>query len=162
VSAERGVRIRDARADDAATLTRIAREAKASWGYPPEWLDRWREELTITPDYVRAHRVLVAEDGGGSPRGLIAVGAGARGAEIEHLWVDPAAQRRGIGAALLRAALADAANPALRIVSDPHAAGFYRRHGAREIGRVAAPMPGAEDRVLPVLEIDAARSTQRA
>jgi GNAT superfamily N-acetyltransferase len=148
-----GVRIRDARPGDAEALTRIAVAAKASWGYPAEWVDRWRSELTITPEYVRTRRVLVAVDEDGSPCGLIALGATGGAAEIEHLWVEPSAQRRGIGAALLRAVLADDSSHPLRILSDPHAVQFYRRHGAREVGSVAAPMPGAPERVLPVMEI---------
>jgi hypothetical protein len=40
------------------------------------------------------------------------------------------------------------------IESDPFAAGFYVRTGARQTGTVAAPMDGAPDRRLPVFEID--------
>jgi hypothetical protein len=42
----------------------------------------------------------------------------------------------------------------VRVESDPHAAGFYRRLGAREVGAVSAPMDGDPARVLPVFELD--------
>jgi predicted N-acetyltransferase YhbS len=74
--------------------------------------------------------------------------------------VRPEAQRRGIGRRLLGAAV-DAARgrglTALRIESDPNAAAFYESCGARRVGERAAPMPGAPDRVLPLLAIDLAR-----
>ena len=150
----RDVRIRGARAHEAGALTRLAIAAKASWGYPAEWLDRWRDELTITPAYLRSHRVLVAEDSEGIVLGMIAVEVEDERAEIAHLWIRPDAQRRGVGAALLRAAVAAAPPVPLHVTSDPQAVEFYRRHGARVIGRVAAPMPGAPERVLPVLAIE--------
>jgi predicted N-acetyltransferase YhbS len=64
----------------------------------------------------------------------------------------PRAMGRGIGSRLLAATLAEcrAAGAArVRVVSDPHAAGFYRRHGARPVGEVpSTPAP----RRLPLLE----------
>lgn len=38
--------------------------------------------------------------------------------------------------------------------SDPFAEPFYLKLGARRIGAVPAPMPGAPGRVLPVLEFN--------
>ena len=43
----------------------------------------------------------------------------------------------------------------IAIVADPHAERFYLRLGARRVGEVAGPMPGAPDRKLPLLELDA-------
>jgi len=40
------------------------------------------------------------------------------------------------------------------IESDPFAAGFYTRMGARQTGTVAAPVEGDPNRRLPVFEID--------
>jgi GNAT superfamily N-acetyltransferase len=147
-------RVRAARADEAAALTRIAVAAKASWGYPAEWIEAWRDQLTVTADYVRAHRVVVAEDDAAAPIGFAAMERRDGRAELAHLWVRPDAQGRGVGTALLDAVLACEPALPLRIESDPHAAPFYRRHGAREVGNVAAPMPGAPARALPVLVLD--------
>ena len=52
--------LRPAIPDDAERLTALAREAKAHWGYPAAWLEVWRDALTITPDYIETHTVLVA------------------------------------------------------------------------------------------------------
>jgi hypothetical protein len=40
----------------------------------------------------------------------------------------------------------------VRLVADPSAAGFYARLGARHVGDRRAPMEGAADRVLPIME----------
>ena len=48
--------IRAADPADAVVLSALAHRAKAFWGYPSEWLALWSEELTLTPEYLRAQR----------------------------------------------------------------------------------------------------------
>lgn len=152
------VPIRDAAPADAARLSEIARAAKAHWGYPAAWLERWRDELTLTADAIADRTVRVATGDDGAPLGFAATSAaGSPRRELEHLWVDPAAMGRGVGRALLRDALraAHAAGAVgLSILSDPHAAPFYLRCGARPAEDVPAPMPGAPERTLPRLHLD--------
>jgi ribosomal protein S18 acetylase RimI-like enzyme len=153
--------IRRAAAGDSPSLTRLALEAKAHWEYPAAWLDSWREALTITPEYIASHTVLVAESAAGQPKPLGVCALGERGDrwQLEHLWVDPGAHRAGIGRALVQCVLAIAGSRdpgcTVRVESDPHAAEFYRRLGAREVGAVPAPMDGDPARVLPLFELDA-------
>lgn len=116
--------IRAARPDDADELSRVARAAKAHWGYPPEYLALWADDLTVTPQFVRDNAVFCAERDG-APVGFYAIESADDGWEIGHLWVGPAHIGKGIGTRLLRHA-ADWAHArgieTLRIVSDPHAA----------------------------------------
>lgn len=58
------MQIRDAREQDAAELTQLARRAKASWGYPQEWLQEWESELSFSAAYLRDQAVLVAASDG--------------------------------------------------------------------------------------------------
>lgn len=143
--------IRDARREDAERLSAIARDAKASWGYPAEWLDRWRDELTFTAAYLEVHQTWVAETGGVAC-GVIALQPSAAGVTIDRLWVDPGAQGLGVGRALVAHALttAGAAGP-VDVLSDPHAEPFYLKLGFRRAGEIPAPMPGAPHRILPRL-----------
>jgi predicted N-acetyltransferase YhbS len=147
--------IRTAVSSEASVLSAIAREAKATWGYPTGWLEQWREALTISPVDLNRMIVRVAVDRG-TPVGFGAVDRIAGGWEVAHLWVLPSSARRGIGGRLF-SALAFAARAAgaaaLRIESDPHAADFYERMGAVRIGTVPAPMPGDAERALVLLEM---------
>ena len=146
--------IRAGVAGDAEELTRLARAAKASWGYPEAWLIEWEAELTISPGYIEQNDVFVAESGGRLV-GVVGVGEGPDGPEIGHLWIVPDRQGRGLGRALVgRARQVAAAHgwPSLRVVSDPNAQPFYERLGARRVGEVSAPVAGTE-RALPVLEL---------
>ena len=144
--------IRAARPDDADELSRVARAAKAHWGYPPEYLALWADDLTVTPQFVRDNAVFCAERDG-APVGFYAIESVDDGWEIGHLWVGPAHIGKGIGTRLLRHA-ADWAHArgieTLRIVSDPHAEGFYTKFRARRVGWVPSRPEG---RTLPVLEL---------
>ena len=42
----------------------------------------------------------------------------------------------------------------IAVVSDPNAEEFYVKLGARRVGKVNAPMPGAPERTLPLLEFE--------
>lgn len=151
------IAVRPARPSDAEALTRLARAAKASWGYPAAWLDAWRDQLAIGEDYVRAHQVVVADEDG-ALAGMASLERAGGAAVLEHVWVAPDRQRRGVGDALVRHLLSRAAaagDRVVRVTSDPQALGFYERLGGVVVASVAAPMPGAPDRALPVLELPA-------
>jgi len=146
-------RIRPGAPRDAAVLSGLARRAKASWGYPEEWLAEWRTDLEITPEYIGAHCVFVAETEDGVA-GVVALELTDEAAMLEHVWVDPGQQGRGVGRALVRRALEAAAElgcAEVDVVSDPNACSFYEHLGGRLIGELLAPMPGAPERTLPVL-----------
>ena len=91
-----GFLLRPARPDDASALTAIAHAAKRHWGYPEEWLRRWVGALTLTPPYLAAHPTWLADENGGAV-GFYALHLSEEQAQLDHLWVLPAAMGRGIG-----------------------------------------------------------------
>ena len=150
------VQVRIAEPADAAALSTLAVRAKSHWGYPPEWIRHWKRDLTLTPQYLAANEAFVALRAGAIV-GVAALHVQQHEASLEHVWVAPEHHRGGIGRALVRRALtaAEVAGVhAVRVESEPHAEPFYLKLGARRVGAVAAPMPGAPDRTLPLLEFD--------
>ena len=146
--------IRPATAADSPRLTELARRAKASSGYPAEWLRIWNDELTLPVEYLAEHDTFVAEVGG-EIAGVCVLEDHGTSWMLEHMWIDPGLQRGGIGRALVTAALARASarRPGpVKLIADPFAESFYARLGARRIDDVPAPMPGAPERVLPLME----------
>jgi GNAT superfamily N-acetyltransferase len=147
------VRIREARAGEAAEISALALRSKGYWGYTPEFLEACREELTIRDEQLSAARAHVMDDGGRLVGFFTVTGTPPEGA-LDCLYVDPAAVGRGVGRALLDAARAIAAKAgftALAIHSDPHAETFYLRHGAIRVG--VAPSGSIPGRVLPLLRL---------
>ena len=144
--------IRNAEPDEASTLTAIALAAKASWGYPPRWLDQWRQELTIDATDVNRLVIRVAEQNG-SIVGFFGLATEEDVWTLEHLWVHPEAMRCGIGRRLFEAAAAHVraeGGTHVDIVSDPNAEGFYIRLGATRVGVRDGSLDGVE-RSLPVM-----------
>ena len=147
--------IRKATAEDAATLTRIALDAKRHWGYPEHWLNHWQADLTITPDFIAGTEVYVAESEGDA-LGFYALIIREDKAELDHLWVSPPHIGTGVGKQLFLHAMQHAAKEnisAVEILSDPNAEGFYRKQGAHRIGEVVSEIDG-EPRTLPRLTVD--------
>ena len=144
-----------ARPSDDEALTRISFAAKRYWGYPERWMERWKETLTITAEFIRRNEVYAAVVEG-KPVGFYAlVGEGPK-IELEHLWVLPEHMGLGLGRALFDHALGRAAAldaEVLGIEADPNAEGFYRRMGARRVGEIVYALDGRE-RVLPLLTVE--------
>ena len=157
------MRIRTARVGDVDLLTEIAHQAKQYWGYPDDWMRQWSGALTFDGGALSTMKVFVAEDEGGV-LGFYALAGGGATVDLEHLWVRPRAMGRGVGRSLVEHAVATAAAGGADVVAieaDPYAEPFYRRVGAVRVGESPAPMPGAPDRVLPVLHIAVSRRLDR-
>lgn len=153
------VAVREAASEDAKAATEIAFRAKASWGYPREWLAEWKPKLTFSPDYLSWHDGFVAEVDG-EPVGIAVLIRTGDTFELGHLWVAPEAQGQGAGRKLLEAVRVRAFERGaewLRIEADPNAVLFYERMGARAVGEVRAPVCG-QDRTLPVMTLPVRRS----
>ncbi len=140
-------------AEDAHTLTEIAIAAKSHWGYPPSWIRRWQEALTVTPHYVIGHPTYAAVLEG-RVVGFYVLEFEGVDALLEHLWVLPPFMGRGVGRALFEHAELVARGGGavrLRMEGDPHAEKFYTRMGATVYGWEPADMDG-QKRFLPLLE----------
>jgi GNAT superfamily N-acetyltransferase len=145
--------LRAARPDEADRLTAIAHAAKRHWGYPEAWIERWRDQLTITPEYVAQYPTFVAELDG-AVVAFVSIIPQARRAVLDHLWVLPEAMRRGLGRALFRhaeAAARRAGATTLTTTADPHAEDFYRKMGLVTVGHEDASLDG-QTRRLPLME----------
>lgn len=141
-----------ARPEESELLTRIAQTAKGHWGYPETWMEVWREEWTIRPESIQTRWTQVAR-WRGQPVGFYQLHGIGRSLRLDHLWVLPDAMGRGVGRSLYRDACEHGFAmgwETMRIVSDPHAEGFYLRMGARRIGVERTVILGTH-RELPVL-----------
>jgi len=149
------IQIRGAKPEEANTLTRIAHAAKRHWGYPENWIEHWREDLTITPEFISSNETFVATIGE-EIVGCCAIVLNESGAELEHMWIKPEHMGAGVGRTLLLHAKDRASKlkvSALELSADPNAEGFYQRMGATRIGEVRSVIEG-QPRVLPRMRIE--------
>jgi GNAT superfamily N-acetyltransferase len=141
--------------DEADMLSDLAFRSKAHWGYPPEFMEACRDELTVTSSAIAAGRVFVLDDHW-TPVGVYSLDdLPDGGIELGHLFVEPGRFGTGVGRQLVEHACRTAHALGYRrlvIQGDPNAEGFYARCGAVRIGdRQSASIPG---RKLPLFEID--------
>ena len=104
----------------------------------------------MTPAFIVYHPVYCAVRGS-SVVGFYALSDRSTAPELEHMWVRPKHIGSGVGRSLfahLLEQLHAMGATRLRIASDPNAEGFYRRMGARRVGRVPSTPAG---RYLPLL-----------
>ncbi len=142
--------VRSARPGEEAALTELAVRSKGHWGHDAAFLQRARAELTVRPEHLERWIVRVAEREG-AVVGVAAVDPQA--AELEQLFVEPAAIGTGVGGVLLHDALVRAREAGLEhllIESDPDAEAFYRAQGAQPCGTRVSSSTGRE---LPLLRI---------
>jgi GNAT superfamily N-acetyltransferase len=154
--------IRKATLDEAEVLTQIAHDAKRYWGYPESWVERWKDDLTLTAEFISSNEVYVVEtdpdlrsEAESVIAGFYAIAMSGEKAELEHMWVRPERIGSGCGKELMMHALETAAflnAAALEISADPNAEGFYKRMGATRIGEIHSEIEG-QPRTLPRLSI---------
>jgi N-acetylglutamate synthase-like GNAT family acetyltransferase len=150
-----GIQIRRARPEEADTLTKLAHVAKRHWGYPEDWIEHWKDDLTITREFIIRNETFVATIGE-EIVGCCAIVLNDSLAELEHMWIKPEHMGAGVGRTLLLHAKHRAVNlkvSALELSADPNAEGFYRRMGATRIGEVRSEIEG-QPRVLPRMRIE--------
>jgi N-acetylglutamate synthase-like GNAT family acetyltransferase len=154
--------IRRAKPAEAEVLTEIAHAAKRHWGYPENWIEHWKNDLTITPEFISKNEVYVAL-AGEEIVGCCAIVFDDLLAELEHMWIKPERIGTGVGRALFLRLKERAVNlglPALEISSDPNAEGFYQRLGAKRIGDVRSEIEG-KPRVLPRMKVELKREHKK-
>ncbi len=138
--------------EDHQTLSHISYEAKGYWGYPAEWLEIWKEDLTITPELISENdtwKIVIDEKIIGF---TIIITHPDDSGEIEHCWIKPAFIGKGFGGKLLAHALKQQryAQKRFNVLADPNAVPFYRKFGFNTIKEI----PGKpEGRVLPWMEM---------
>ena len=149
------IEIRRATPNESDKLTALAHAAKRHWNYPPEWIDSWKSDLTLAPEFIANNEVFVAtvDD---TIAGCCALVTTEGLAELEHMWIDPDQMGKGIGRALFEHVWGRALEHGfseLELSADPHAERFYEHMGAQRIGQVPADMFG-QARVLPRMRIN--------
>jgi len=145
--------IRRAIAADAPRLTELALASKAVHGYPPDFIEACKAELSVDPSDLLDESLLAwIVELDGQVAGYAGLSIRSEQAELEALFIDASFVGQGVGR-VLWAVVCEASRTrgasTLEIQSDPHAQGFYEAMGATLIGETpSGSIPG---RMLPQL-----------
>ncbi|GIN87604.1 N-acetyltransferase [Heyndrickxia sporothermodurans] len=147
--------IRKALLEESEKLSELAYESKAFWGYPKDFLDRCKDDLTVTAEYIKENPVYLMED----DKKIIAFYSFTLNEKkLDSLFIHPEYIGKGLGKILWK----DLMNKAeqlniteFTLDSEPHAEGFYLKMGAKRIGDTPSTIfPG---RSLPLLSVNVGR-----
>jgi N-acetylglutamate synthase-like GNAT family acetyltransferase len=141
-----------AKPTDANTLTKIALESKAHWGYTDEQLESWRDDLTILPetfDSWNGSKFVIDDEIAGF---YLLNRVNARTCYVEFLFVRTKFIGKSIGKQLIEHAIVSCRTNScevLNVLSDPNAESFYAKHGFKTMYQTESSIPG---RFLPEME----------
>lgn len=147
------VHIIPANISDAQTLTKFCIRSKNYWGYGEELMDLWREELTISEEYIQKNKVSKYIEN------EVITGFYAYSLEsdtrvkLDFLFIDPEHIRKGIGSFLFNHFLNEIKDLGVTSVvldADPNAEKFYANLGFKVIGQKPSSI---KNRFLSIMEI---------
>lgn len=144
--------ILNAHENESKILTSISFSSKRYWQYPEEYIEVWKEELTITPEYINQNQVYVAKIDG-KLIGFISIvevkddlpSEIRKGYWLDHIFIHPDYIGKNVGSELISfvKVLCRRKNiSSLNILSDPNAKGFYNKLGAEYIKEVPSSIEG--------------------
>jgi GNAT superfamily N-acetyltransferase len=131
--------VRRATAADLAILRDLYRRSSLSNENDRDALLGAPDALIWPGDGIASGRTELAVDGSGQVLGFATTVVCGEGLELEDLFVDPGAMRRGVGTRLVSALVAQAASdgvPWVEVTANPHAAAFYASVGFAAVGTV--------------------------
>lgn len=117
-------------------------------------MQRIMPDMIVHSDFLTAEHGMIAEEAG-VVLGYAIVRVAGSEAFLRDLFVEPSRFREGAGRALFEAALRDAKRRGARTMTlegDPHAIGFYKRMGMRQIG--SKPSIAGGGRMLPIMAMN--------
>lgn len=157
------IEINKAHDSDFETLTEISFAAKRHWNYPESYFDIWKDELTITKEYINKNMVYkvllfdtvlgfysIVENENDFWTNEIFV---KKGFWLEHFFIRPEFHKMGIGRLLIEHAkmISKSKNISnLLIFVDPFAKRFYDKIGAEFLCESNSSI---SDRLIPIYEL---------
>jgi GNAT superfamily N-acetyltransferase len=139
--------------EDAEDLSVLCFASKAYWGYSQEQMNSWRDELTISAEYILKNQVYKLR----IDNQLIAFysyySLPEKSVFMDNLFIDPTFIGKGYGRIMMDDFLIrimDSGNIRVLLHADPNAELFYLKFGFKSIGKEVTSI---ENRYLPVMEL---------
>ena len=157
------IKIEKAMNNDYIILTEISFAEKRHWHYPDSYYEIWKDELTITRDYIAQNTVYkanlndftlgfysIVENKSDFYSGETFV---KKGFWLEHLFIRPDYHKFGLGRLMIDHAKMISKKMGINdllIFVDPYAKGFYEKIGADYLYDSKSSIPG---RLIPVYNL---------
>ncbi|TPD71262.1 GNAT family N-acetyltransferase [Flavobacterium microcysteis] len=140
--------------NDNLILSEITFEGKAYWGYGKEQLEKWRNDLTITQDYIENNETfkLIVDDEIIGYYSILKLEN--KIIKLDYLFLLPKFIGKGYGKFLMNHCIKKAKEINMKKIildSDPNAELFYKSFGFKTYNQLKTSI---ENRFLPQMELD--------
>lgn len=137
---------------DAEEITKLTIRSKSHWGYSKEQIEEWRDELTITTEYIKRNQVYKFVNNSKLIGFYAYQSLNDTDIKLNFLFVDPTFIGKGYGKVLLTDFLQRIEYLRFKKVildADPNAEEFYKQFDFKIIGQLESSIEG---RFLPIME----------
>jgi N-acetylglutamate synthase-like GNAT family acetyltransferase len=148
------MKIEEAKTFDVNELTELTIRSKSHWNYSKKQIEEWKDDLTITSDYINEKEVYKLIDN----KSLIGYYSYFKLNEIdikmENLFIEPKYIGQGYGKFLMSDFLQrikEAGFKKVTLDADPNAEKFYSYIGFHIVGQLESSV---KDRFLPIMEME--------
>ncbi|OGO77085.1 MAG: GNAT family N-acetyltransferase [Clostridiales bacterium GWB2_37_7] len=143
--------IRQAKSCESETLTRIAIESEAYWGYDKDFMKKFKSIYKITEDFISDSPTFVVEEDG-RILGFYGILNKEKETSLEYLYIEPKSIGKGYGKLLwnhiIKICKENGVNK-IELVTSPQAVEFYTKMGAMQTGEVESLV--IQGRIIPKL-----------
>lgn len=155
--------IRQAKIHESHILSDISVKSKEYWNYPKQYFEIWKNELTITSEYIKDNDVFVSEKAGKiigyysivELKNSIKISDIPidKGLWLDHMFIVPKYIGLGFGKKMFNHLIERCEERRivkLSILTDPNSKGFYEKMGCKYIREYSSTI---EDRTTPLVEM---------
>lgn len=148
------MKIKRSEKNDNLILSEITFEGKAFWGYEKEQLEKWRNDLTITQDYIENNETfkLIVDNEIIGYYSILKLKN--KTIKLDNLFLLPKFIGKGYGKFLLNHCIGKAKENNMKKIildSDPNAELFYKSFGFKTYNQLKTSI---ENRFLPQMELN--------
>ncbi|RJS59054.1 GNAT family N-acetyltransferase [Bacillus sp. PK3_68] len=143
--------IRKAKIHEILQLSELAFQSKAYWGYTDDFMEKCKDDLTVTPCDIEEKHVYVLED---NDKLLAFYSLELNPNRLDAFFIKPDYIGKGIGKLLWRDVMDRAKKLNIEeftLDSEPNAEGFYKKMGAKRIGEISSTV--FQNRKLPLMKV---------
>ncbi|MGB1041082.1 MAG: GNAT family N-acetyltransferase [Flavobacteriales bacterium] len=139
---------------DSKKLTELTIRSKSHWDYCMQQIEKWRDDLTVSEDYIIEKEVYKLIDSKDKIIGYYSFfKIDEVNVKLENLFVEPKFIGYGYGKMLMNdfiERIRKTRTEKIILDSDPNAENFYAKNGFKVVGKLKTSIEG---RFLPIMEL---------
>lgn len=133
-------------------LTDLTKKSKSYWGYSPDQIEKWNDDLTITQKYIYNNYVFKLSDNGQIIGYYSYLRLNSKTVKLVNIFIHPKHIRKGYGKFLMENFIERMKKDKFKKItldSEPNAEAFYKNFDFTVVGKLESSI---KDRFLPIME----------